>query len=66
MVYVSGALSLIGNNTAGEIVSGSMLGHTIRITGNPFVRMSYDPTLFSDPPPGIDFLERGAWREIFQ
>jgi hypothetical protein len=66
VVYVSGALTLTGNNTGGELVNGSLLGHTLRITGLPFVRMRYDPTLFSDPPPGIDFLELGPWREVFE
>ena len=66
LLYVQGNISLTGNNTTGEVLTGSLLGYNITLTGNPIFQLIYDPSLFSDPPPGIDFLELGQWREVFK
>jgi hypothetical protein len=66
LIYVWGNISIIGNNIPGEIIKGSILGLTVRITGNPVFQVTYDPTILSNPPPGIDFIELDEWRELFE
>jgi hypothetical protein len=64
-VYAQGDLTITGNDTTGEIIKGSLLGHTITLTGNPVFQLAYDSTIMSNPPPGIDLIEAGEWRELF-
>ena len=66
LIYSSGNISLTGENTTGEIISGSIWGRNITIQGNPVFKMVYDPALMSDSPPGIELIEQGAWKEIIE
>ncbi|GAK59179.1 integral membrane protein CcmA involved in cell shape determination [Candidatus Vecturithrix granuli] len=64
LIYVLGDLTLI-SETSGEIITGSLFGRNITITGNQAAatEISYDPAIFTTPPPGFDLIELGAWRE---
>lgn len=66
LIYVQGNVSITGNNTTGEVIIGSLLGHNITITGDPTFQVTYDPAIISDPPPGVDLIEFGEWREIVE
>jgi hypothetical protein len=66
LLYVQGNVSFTGNNTPGEIITGSILGYTITLTGNPVFEVRYDPAIISNPPLGIDLIELGEWREVFE
>lgn len=64
LIYVLGDLT-ITSETSGEIITGSLFGQNITITGDQAapLQISYDPALFSAPPPGFDLIELGAWKE---
>ena len=66
LIYVLGDLTL-SSQTSGEIITGSLFARNISISGNPVapIQISYDPIIFSAPPPGIDLIDLGAWREPF-
>jgi hypothetical protein len=66
LVYAQGDISFTGNDITGEIIQGSILGQHVTITGNPIVQVTYDPTIISNPPPGVDLIEIGEWRELFE
>ena len=64
-MYVLGNVLITANDAPGELLYGSLFADDIRIVANPLVKMTYDPKIFSNPPPGIDFIDFGAWREVF-
>lgn len=66
LVYVQGDIT-ISSLTSGEIITGSLFGRNITMSGNPVspMHISYDPRILSAPPPGFDLIEPGAWREPF-
>ncbi len=66
LIYTNGNISLSGNDTTGEIITGSTFGQNITITGNPDLQITYDSSVYSDPPPGIDLIELGEWREVLE
>jgi hypothetical protein len=66
LIYVQGNISFTGTDTTGEIITGSIFGRNITITGNPVFQVTYDPAIMSNPPPGIDLIEPGEWKELFE
>jgi len=66
LIYAKGDLAITGNDAPGEMITGSILGRNIMITGNPIIQVKYDPAVMSNPPPGIDLIELGEWREVFE
>ncbi len=64
LIYVLGDLALTGE-ASGKIITGSLFGRNITITGNQAapLQVSYDPAIFTTPPPGFDLIELGGWKE---
>lgn len=66
LISVKEDVSLSGTDTPGDIIQGSIFGNGIIITANPTLQVTYNSAIISDPPPGIDLIEIGEWREIFE
>lgn len=66
LIYADGDVSFTENDTTGNVMTGSILGENISITGNSGFQVTYDSTIISDPPPGIDLIEPGEWKESFE
>ena len=66
LISVKEDVSLSGTDTPGDIIQGSIFGNCIIVTANPTLQVTYNPAIISDPPPGIDLIEIGEWREIFE
>lgn len=64
LIYVVGDLE-ITSETSGKIITGSLFGRNVTIRGNQAspLQISYDPAIFTTPPPGFDLIELGAWKE---
>ncbi len=68
LIYSCCDVLLRGPDLTGQIITGSVVGSTITLTTTTetiMFQVTYDPTLLSSSPPGIDFLEPGEWREPF-
>ena len=66
VIYAAGDIAITGNDTTGDVLIGGILGREITLTGNPVLQVKYAPAIFANPPPGLDFIELGEWREIFE
>jgi hypothetical protein len=65
LVYGESNILIRGNGTTGRVMTGSLVGTTITLETDLMLRIKYDNALLESPPPGIDFLELGAWQEAF-
>jgi hypothetical protein len=68
LIYGSGQIILRGQATVGQEIVGSVVGATIVLDtapGTAQFQATYDAALLTAPPPGLDFLELGDWREVF-
>lgn len=65
LVYSQGDILMTGDGTTGTVLTGSLLGSKVRLNTNLMLHVEYDNVLFASPPPSIDFIELGAWREPF-
>lgn len=65
LIYSQGAITLTGNGTTGNVLTGSLFGKDIRLSTTLFLGIHYDPDLLTYPPSGIDFIEVGEWYEVF-
>lgn len=65
LLYCDGDVTIAGRNTGGEFVTGAIIGSSLSISTDIIFRLAYEPALFRSPPPGIEFIEFGEWREPF-
>jgi len=65
LMYSCCDITLSGKDTTEKLISGSVIGRTIALSTDMIFRIDYDTALLAAPPPGLDFLESGAWRESF-
>lgn len=65
LIYTTGTVEIDTEEFIGELMTGSIFAQAITLTD---VQMAYqkDPTLLAKPPPGIDFIDIGEWREIIE
>ena len=65
LIYSYHDVVLQGQNTTGQLITGSIIGVTVSVRTDMLFQLEYDKALLAAPPPGIDFFEFGEWRESF-
>ncbi len=64
-IYSRGDIGLTAFSDSAK-VAGSMFGQNIALNGNSTIEVTYDPGIMTDPPPGLQLVDYGAWREIIE
>ncbi len=67
LIFSDGSVTITGNNTTGEIITGSIIAQKISIACNSaFYLNDAEHATYSDPPPGFKFIETGEWQEVLR